>query len=214
MSTAALTLHDQYQIELDEATHTYYVTTATYRRRQFDSVTSILAVMGMSLGFESVDREVLARAQFRGTRVHGACQFLDEPDGLDWSCLEAHEVPYVEAWQTFKDDTGFKPFEIERQLANLAYEVAGTTDRIGELRDGSLAVVDLKTGEVDDAAALQTALYGFMYDPETIFHRFAVRLRPDGRPLVEEFKFDLYAYDVQVALSTVCAFKWRKLHNR
>jgi len=46
--------------------------------------------------------------------------------------LDVSIVPYVQAYQKFKDEKGFVPKLIEHYFLNKDYKYAGTLDRTGE----------------------------------------------------------------------------------
>lgn len=201
------------QIDLDEATHIYTVRhPGAPAGEQFDSLTWCLGETRMNPLPTQVDPAVIEAAGWRGTNVHLGTELLDTPGGLDWSSLSAEEVPYVQAYDTFKDECGFQPVVVERKFASLTYKVACRVDRVGQLRDGDLAVADIKTGEVKPATALQLAGCGWMVDPTRVFHRFAVRLKSNGDPKIVEFPVEEYSRDVSIFLSAVAVTQWRYHH--
>ena len=205
---AILASHSGYECVLDEATHQY-----TVNGDPFDSVTQILGYEGMLPDFSAANAEDVEHAAFRGTNIHLAAEFLDT-GGLNWDSLTDEEVPFVQCWDTFKYDTGFQPHPdfIERCFASLSYRVAGRIDRAGLLRDDSPGVVDLKSGDIKPYTRIQLAGYGWLIDPTRIWQRFAVRLRANGKPQVEEYPVEGYVADVGVFLSAVCCTHWRFQH--
>ena len=58
------------------------------------------------------DRFYTDEARERGIAVHAACHYLDE-ECLDWETVAPEIVPYVEAYQRFKDESGSVPALIE-----------------------------------------------------------------------------------------------------
>lgn len=203
----------RYSVHVDERTHIYTVRHPECPDgERFDSVTQILNLERMLPNYSGVDPQVMIDARWRGTNVHAACEMLDTPGGLDWDSLDETELGYVQGWENFRRDTSFDPIPefIETPLANLQYRFTGRPDRIGYLRDGSLAVVDLKTGDIEPYAALQMAGYGFLVDPSQVFQRFAVRLKPNGKAKVVSFPVEEYSTDVGIFLSAVTCVAWRK----
>jgi hypothetical protein len=202
-----------YEIDLDEATHVYTVRHAGAPGGEaFQSVTSFLQECGLYPSFAGADPADVEAARFRGSNVHLATELLDTAGGLDWSSLTDDEVPFVQAYDTFREEIGFQPVMIERAFASLPYRVAGKTDRLGLLRDGEPCVADVKTGDIAACTALQLAAYGWLADPRHVWRRFAVRLKPTGVPLVKEFPIEEYARDVSVFLSTISVTQWRHLY--
>jgi hypothetical protein len=195
------------EIDFDDPTHTY-----TVNGEWWPHVTQILADQKCSPSFEFVPVAALEAARDRGQDIHLACQLLDEDD-LDWGSLPGDQVPYVQGWDQFKEDTGFHVELIESLVACQSYRYVGRLDRKGLLRDGSHAIVDLKSGLPQAAASLQMAAYGYALDPTQVFHRFVVRLQPNGKPVVKEAPVDTYIRDVNVFLAATSVFNWR-LENR
>jgi hypothetical protein len=170
---------------LDSATHIY-----TLGDRVIPSVTQILAAVRVSADFEALaatsrDRrhEIDLKRQI-GAVVHADCHAWDDGD------LELHQVdplvrPYVDAWVTFRQHLHFVPDTRERIVYHADLGYCGTLDAIGNLPSGRRVLVDLKTGDPEDAGArFQTAAYQAAYDlrhPHTpIQDRWSVELCPDS----------------------------------
>lgn len=127
---------------VDTKNHAYYLD----GKRLF-SVTERLAGMGI------IDqRWYTPEGRVRGKATHTACSFI-EGEGLDWESLKDTEKalsvpisPYVRAWEKFLKETGWKSELIEQPFASELYQFAGTPDRVGTFRDGTPAILDIKTG--------------------------------------------------------------------
>lgn len=97
-------------------------------------------------------------ARIRGTEVHAACWYLCEGD-LDWSTVKAGYVPYLEAFQQFLRDS---QIHIDfNEVPVWGNAIFGTRiDIMGVLWDAELrrqvrALIDIKTGAVQDWVRLQ-----------------------------------------------------------
>ncbi len=129
----------------------------------------------------------------RGRAVHSATQFDDEGDLTD-SRLPKYLVPYVEAWRMFRAETGFVPLLIEQKVFSKKYGYAGTLDRVGLLGEEQV-VLDIKSGEVVAATAMQTAAYGKAYKPGKRWRRLGVQLKPTGDFKIHEWGADMFERD-------------------
>lgn len=173
--------------------HRYYLNNV-----ELPSVTRILADMGfVDTGYFTPES-----AQ-RGTYVHRACE-LDDTGELDEASLDAVLRPYVDAWRAFKTESGITIDLIEKPVASEIYRFAGTVDRTGTVF-GEPALLDIKSGAVQSATALQTAAYEIALGGK--LKRYAVRLMNTG-------KYKLHPYvdrqDRQIFLSAVACWHWRK----
>lgn len=159
------------QLTFDEATHTYRLLGAVV-----PSVTQILAPLA---SFAGIPASVLDAKRDLGRRVHLACQLLDEDD-LDWDSVEPDVGGYLDAWLSFRKDTGAVILQNEKQVAEPLLQFAGTLDRVLELA-GVRYLVDLKTCIATPiAVGPQTAAYMRALGDNSVTHRAALRLRPDG----------------------------------
>ena len=145
-------------------------------------VTAILEATGLT-DFSAVPDDVLELAQWRGSAVHRACQYLDEGT-LDWGTVQPEHVGYVRAWESWKAAAGFIVDEIEIPVQSLTSGYVGTQDRIGHwardtFHSGPIDL-DLKTGSIQPSAALQLAAYTMCHFQPFHRMRLAVRLLKDG----------------------------------
>src|SRR5262245_12733032 len=140
-------------LQFDAASHTY-----TLDGEILPSVTQILQSAGL-VDYSRVPRDVLQAAMDRGTRVHLACQFLDEGD-LDPASIGLSDMGYVSAYEKFKRETGFVPELIEHRVHHSELRFAGTLDRVGTFSGGHYRLlIDIKTGDPTPAAFVQLAAY-------------------------------------------------------
>lgn len=166
--------------------------------RVVPSVTGILRETGISVDFEALSRssrhaEAIALKRDIGSALHLDAWAYDDDD-LDWSSVDPRVEPYLRAWAAFRANTGLQPMTRERRVYHPALHYCGTLDGIFLAPNGHKALVDLKTGDPEDAGAqYQTAAYKLAYEAEhgrSIDERWSVQLfadRPD-RP----YRIDTY----------------------
>lgn len=148
--------------------------------RVVPSVTEILEEAGV-IDYSFIPRDTREMALERGRLVHLATHYDDEGT-LDESTIDPILMPYVEAWRTFRRETGFTPFEIEKRGYNDKQRFAGTIDRIGTfpMRPGRY-VVDIKCGDYPAWVRWQLAAYAsFDENPRSLI-RLCVGLKPTGQ---------------------------------
>lgn len=127
---------------------------------QIPSVSQVIELAGIN-DVSSIPEHILRRAADRGTAVHLACQFLDEDD-LVFDSLDPEVLPYVVAYQKFREEYRFKAELIEHCMVG---EVDGmrygmTLDRVGTMNGEERVLLDLKTSSKPQAYwTIQTAAY-------------------------------------------------------
>jgi len=194
------------KLEFDPKAHTYHL-----GRERLFSVTEVLEATGFidAMWFTEA-------ARIRGSRVHSATALLDE-GRLDWESLAPIEAAlnepiadYVRAWEAFKHETGFAPATIESRGYHPRYKYAGTLDRIGTFADGREALIDIKTGPIEDWVGLQTAAYSAMHPTNGPRARYGVGLRPDGTYTIKKFTD---VDDEATFLYALAVLRWRSRHG-
>lgn len=161
-------------LEFDPDLHEYRV-----NGRRVPGVTEVLRAGGLI-----DDRWFTTESAWRGSAIHMACQ-LDDEGTLNPKSVDPSISGELEAYRRFKWEMNFEPQEIEVPHCGLigGMEVAGRPDRTGILFKNQV-VLDLKSGVVSRATALQLAAYSALTG---IPGRVAVRLFPEGRYSVEQF---------------------------
>jgi len=205
-------------LTFDDASHIYRVDGVAV-----PSVTELLEAAGISPDYSKVNPAVLQHARRRGIHVDLCCD-LDDADDLDWSSVDPEAVGYVQAWQCFKADYGYKPLASQVILYHPGYGYAGTADCVGEL-DGQVTVAERKaTARMAASYALQTAGYtteglwsappgGGRLEPLTwgTPARVGVHLQRNGR-------YELVEYtdpgDHAAWLGVVALARWRKANGK
>jgi len=138
-------------LEYDESTHTYKID-----GKVVPCVSDVLREAGL-IG----DRWFTEEARARGSYVAIATSLSDEgklksvPDAING---------YIQAYESFLYDSGFKIEQNEQPLADEAYGYAGTPDRVGKIGKDRV-VVDIKTGQAWPHYKLQTAGYAQLLPP-------------------------------------------------
>lgn len=169
------------------------------------SVTQIIAGAGLC-DFSFVEEEVRIRSMERGTSVHWLLQLEDE-GALNYRQVPIGLRPYRKAYLGWRRASGFLPELIEKQFIS-HYGYAGTLDRFGKLPatesfpSGSYALVDFKTGGLQDWIKFQLAAYSMAihHHPamaKTI-RRIALALHANGTYQVKEFPASTWEHDFSV----------------
>ena len=198
------------EIEFQEEPHTY-----TLAGLRLPSVTEIIrTVLGDRFG--RVDEAVRERARVRGKLVHKACQYLDE-DELDWEQWNEFDrqrwvngeeliLPRVLSYKWWRHETGFVPIDNEKIV--YTPEFAGTLDKKGVLF-GRMTIIDLKSGEVDQATGLQTAGYAIA-DDDVACARYGLRLIPGkiAKPVPFDSPMDIIGFK-----NFLGSYKWMKANG-
>ncbi len=193
-------------LQFDEAAHAYSVDGVDY-----PSITKVIEACGL-VDYSMLSQEDLRFYQDRGTALHNATWYSDEGD-LNASTMDDFEVkPRLQAWLKFRRDLPFRTLLIEKRMYDPIYGFAGTPDRVVEFPDGRRGVIELKTGAIQKAVALQTAAQVKLVREknETTLRRLAVHLKADGEYSCREFHVRDYPADLSVFLSALSCYKWRK----
>jgi CRISPR/Cas system-associated exonuclease Cas4 (RecB family) len=101
-----------------------------------------------------------------GQRVHDAIESYLRGDGYELSGREAEMMQLFLKW---KEETDFRPMELEHKVISRNYRFHGTFDALGTFGDSTnLFLLDWKTSsKIDDSYALQLSAYAAAYEEET-----------------------------------------------
>lgn len=143
-------------------------------------------------------------ARNKGSMVHLACH-LDDTGELDESTVDPIITPYLEAYGSFKSDSGFVVSSSETPLASPVYRFAGTPDKMGSFKDVTCAILDIKTGTVEPWAAIQLAAYEILVGSP--YKRFALQLMDSGKYKLHPFT---ERSDRNIFLSALSIYQWKK----
>lgn len=192
-------------ITLDSDKHIY----TDEEGRVVPGVTSVLQPLQ---NFAGIPKTTLQAAADFGKHVHLACELYDN-GVLDEAMLDENLAPYLVAWKSFLQDTGFKITENEKLVYSEKFKYAGTLDRTGIL-NGKQALVDIKsTAVASPVTGPQTAAYSQAYKEMGGYKRparFTVHLAPNKYKLVPHKD----GMDFQVFMACLSVFNWRKFHYK
>ena len=207
------------EINFDPDGHVYRVDGSIW-----SSVTQDLESCGLTC-FDIVPTDVLEEARRRGKYTHAAACLIDEGDyDREYTAGQWPQyVGYIDAYEKFVEDSGFKPRRTEQIVLDETFGIIGTLDREGEVIDRDWLrfygapmpeewdafLLDLKTGAFQPGTALQLAGYDFCLPKERRL-RMSIHLRPDGtyKPKFFYGPSDKYTY---LAAHQVVQWKMRNL---
>lgn len=203
------------RISFDPESHSY-----TLDGQEVPSVTRVLDGEGLSGSpfWTEADRR-------RGTAVHLIANLIGKTTVVGNTAEEIVNnslwdpastapvlVPYGYAVAQFYRDTGLKPVYIERPVASARFGVCGTLDGFGIMGNGDSLLWDFKSGQPQESAWVQTALYAMCLE-ETMGappkQRTVVWIKPDG-------SYKCYpprpagGQDLAVGQAAIVLYKWRK----
>ena len=169
------------------------------------SVTQVIEKSSL-VNLDWVSPELLEQKADLGAKVHSTTEFYDKST-LDLENLHPLLSKYLDQWIKFRHDYEFEPTEIELRLAHPLYRFAGTIDRVGYIKD-ELTLLDIKSGTIQKAYAIQTAGYELLYNQankKKIKRRLAVYLSENDYK-VKEYK-DKNDANVFLAALTIHNYK-------
>jgi len=160
--TAPVTAAD---IAFDAVAHEY----RTPDGARVPSVTEILGAVGVSVDFEELGGRSaktfadIERKRALGHALHADAHAYDDDD-LNVDTVHAEVRPYLDAWITFRRNTGIRPIVRERRVYHPTWRYAGTLDGLFVTPQGVTVLVDIKTGDpTDSGCQWQTAGYAEAY---------------------------------------------------
>lgn len=162
------------EVTFEESSHSYADRNGSF----LPSVTRIIKEVFQTGSFGYSDD-----SRARGEAVHRACQLISEGR---FAAERAHATiqPYARAWERYVDECGFKSVFWERPLMS-KYGFAGKPDTFGRLPDGSVVLIDLKSGVAPKWVAVQLAAYEMLIRENVQdvlkIKRRSVQLQADGR---------------------------------
>lgn len=187
-------------LTFDAALHRYLVA-----GREIPSVTRVLAENGLGPP-EWLEPVLLRGAADIGTLVHNATLLIDEGD-LDWRTVHPHLLPYLRAYEAFRQRTEFLVDAAEERVLIADGRCAGTLDRRGRFPGNAIqeAIVDIKTGVALPAHALQLAAYALPFSNH--HRRFGLYLKRDGTYRLKEYADP---EDARVFLAMLDVATWKR----
>lgn len=144
----------------------------------------------------------------RGSKVHESCHLFDLY-GIDEDDAPEICIPYLQAYKQFLKDTGFTIVESEIPKYHQTYLFAGTPDKKGMFRDDTVpAIVDLKTGTLEDWTAIQTGAYSLFFSEHHT--RWGLQLKNDGTYRLKQYSD---RNDRNIFLSALAVMRWQTNHR-
>jgi hypothetical protein len=131
-----------------------------------------------------------------------------------WDPSKTHPkiVGYGYAMASYLLDSGFRAELVEQPVGSTRHGICGTLDIWGTLPSGERVLPDIKSGQPQEAAHVQTALYDLCLE-ETLGlktdKRFALWLKPDRSYKVALPKLAPGVY-TNAGICAVNLFKWRQ----
>lgn len=150
-----------------------------------------------------------------GKAVHRGVHLLDQ-NNLKHSSVHERIKPRLAAWSKFLMVTGFRVLRSELMLYHPTYRYGTRIDKDGVMPDGTPCLVEVKTGDPEDWAALQLGGQERALDAWPIFRtrkprrRIAVQLKANGDYGVTPYTSQR---DGDVFLAMVSDFYWRASHG-
>lgn len=187
----------------DETLHEYRVDNVVY-----PSITQVIEAAGL-VDFSAIPLAELEFYKGRGSALHAAAWYSDEGD-LNESTVDPQVAPRLAFWKQFRQDLPFKVTAMEFPRYDRVYRYAGTPDRLVEFPDGTCGLIELKSGPLQPAVAIQLAGQANLLEPlGGRLRRIAVHLGVD-RYSAREFPLSSMRADLSVFLSSVTLFNWKR----
>lgn len=167
------------------------------------SVSQILKAMGLMEAFRHNETSLN-----NGTAIHKALE-LHDLGTLDYSSLDNRLKKCITLWDNFKKDIGItKVIACEHRVA-FSNLFAGTIDRIVQCGKDKM-VLDFKSGNPQNWAALQTAGYAIAYDMANCrqYKRCCVKVHWDMDRVIYKPYNDTNDYNI--FMSMVNIYHWKK----
>lgn len=157
--------------------------------------------------YGNVPPDILHRAAARGTSVHALCAGIAKDSWVPDSCIKEDELPYVNSFRVWKEDSVKEFILIEKRLQDTELKYTGQIDMVIEGKDGHKYLVDLKTSSKPQKTyPLQMAAYRNLLHCEGYVVKgvFLVYLQKDGKPPKTQYLEDTtHEFDIfRSALST------------
>lgn len=184
------------EIKYNDSDHTYWVGNV-----RLPSVTEILQDEGF-INNTWYDEWSCTR----GTYVHRAIELYNSGALLE-SDLDERLVPYLDAWRRFKENVSIQIIASEKMVYSAIFQYAGRLDILCEI-NREKSIIDLKSGIVDSATALQLAGYAICFEGYYSIKRYGLSLK-DGKATIRAFN-DPKDFEIWKAL---VAIHWYKLNN-
>lgn len=146
-------------------------------------------------------------ARLRGRDVHLAVHYASNAK-LKHKSVPQKIAGYLEAFLKFSMEAHVLIAGSEINVSDPKLGLVGRLDARGYIRRAH-ALIDYKTGNVNEATGLQLCLYGHMLEPEHWFPRVGVELHSDGSYRMKVWERHRWAADLSTALAAVRLARWK-----
>lgn len=185
-------------IEFNEQLHEYRVGGIVT-----PSVSQILKANGLMENFRRSETKLS-----NGTAIHRATE-LHDLGKLDERSLDPRLKKCLILWDNFKKEIGVSVIQGVELRVNFGVMYAGTIDRVLKLRNGKRMILDLKSGNPQPWAALQTAGYALAYDVDghKEYERCCAKLHWDMDRIIYKPYTDQADFNTFMAMAAVYHYK-------
>lgn len=174
------------------------------------SYPSVTQVLSPWANYDSIPPHVLAQAQERGIRVHGAC--FATALGVWFPKLPPEWHGYLTSFENWLNDYVADIVLVEPELVCKKKKLKGHPDFILQMKgDGCLSIPDLKTPLSHSRAwAPQCAGYRYLATESgyPVGRNFALRLKPDGKPALMNEYTGNYAHDLSILYNALACWRY------
>ncbi len=187
----------------DRAQHRYYL-----GGRELFSVSRVIEAEGLKIKFYASDPVHRQRGDAIHMGVHDIG--LGRFDAANYSPILA---PYFDAYRRFQDDHHFKVRRVEQLIWHPEWWMAGTLDQDGVAKGNVNWMVDIKTGTLPPAVAIQVGFYGILakrsrdWDYEC---RKSLLLTPNGKYRLSDYSGPVWTNH---AISCYNMWNFKREHN-
>ena len=165
------------EIIYTEEPHKYVVNGVEY-----PALSTFMKDMGL-YSYDKVPKHLLDKAARLGKAVHRATHLLDIDE---LGSYDDKIQPYIDAYNSFKNDVKPTFLEYEESVASRPLKLATTLDRVAKI-NGVVSDVEIKTTSaiMKDNVAIQTAGHKYIYNsmdkPHKIKKRYVLWLKGNGK---------------------------------
>lgn len=161
--------------------HSYFLLRKDAEPKDLTGVTTMLKKLGITQGYSFVKRDVLARAAARGTAIHELLQGyeMNQPVNstihFEWDCEDgSHKSEDEDCSQMLRKYADMvKPSLFHKDVA-VEYlvsdnkSIASMIDLVTENEDGSVDLIDYKSGSSTDTTAVtwQLSIYKYLFEAQ------------------------------------------------
>ena len=191
---------DGHSVMIDDD-HTYYVDGIVT-----PGVTEILKAGGygnpQDANGYTIPDEVIDNAAERGVMIAKAIELYND-DSLDWDTVDEELVPYIQAYESWCEKTGFVPVAQEELIYVPKHGYCGTLDIRGYIND-RLTIIDIKTGSagLKPWHRYQLAAYAYPFKEKTTWpDRIMLHLKSNGKAKQHPFTRETAQRDWTVFLA-------------